>query len=280
MVTGGRLERWEGQTVAQWAREWDLPALHVYPSVDSTNDLARELSRAGHQPGSTVVALHQRAGRGTRGRRWQAEPETSLLLSMVMSPTASEAGPLLSLRLGIAAAGALEGLAPLRVDIKWPNDLMIGGRKVAGILCESTYESGRLRSLVGGIGVNLAQRDDQWPPELRDTATSLASASPERWSGSAAEAAGAVARAWLRVCHDPRATLSADELTELHMRDWLRGKAVSAEGAPAGTAEGVAENGALLVRDHRGVQRLLGGTIRPLENGPRSQSRIIHPVSE
>ena len=137
------------------------PHLH-YATLGSTNDRARELAAAGAASGTIVTADEQTAGRGRRGRSWQTPPGQALLLSVLLR----EAPELLTLRVAVAAAGACGDQA----QIKWPNDILIGGLKIAGILCEQ--QPGEDWA-VAGIGVNVAVEPEALPPELRDSAGTL-----------------------------------------------------------------------------------------------------------
>jgi BirA family transcriptional regulator, biotin operon repressor / biotin---[acetyl-CoA-carboxylase] ligase len=142
--------------------------------VTSTNDLARMRLDAAGADGLVIVAEEQTAGRGRRGRTWISPPGANLYLSVALRPriAAADAG-----QLGIAAAlavvAACEDVAPL--DLKWPNDVVAaGGLKVGGLLVETIAEGDRLRGAVIGIGINANWRRRTMPPEIRDTATSLA----------------------------------------------------------------------------------------------------------
>jgi BirA family biotin operon repressor/biotin-[acetyl-CoA-carboxylase] ligase len=143
--------------------------------VDSTQAVAFALAADGAADGTVVVADSQTAGRGRRGRRWVDEPGASLLVSIVLRPRLEPARlPGLSLAAGVAVAEALTRAAGLSPRLKWPNDVLVGGRKIAGILLESRAsgvgEGGRV-TVVLGIGINLAQR--LFPVELGQRATSV-----------------------------------------------------------------------------------------------------------
>ena len=137
------------------------PRLHLR-STSSTNTRARELASAGAPHGTLVTADVQTAGRGRQGRTWVAPAGSSLLLSLVLR----EADPLLPLRGGLAVAD-LSGPAAL---VKWPNDVLLDGRKVAGVLVEARPQEGWA---VLGIGVNAALEVGELPPELQETAGTL-----------------------------------------------------------------------------------------------------------
>lgn len=145
--------------------------IEYHAELLSTQDRARALAVSG-SGASVVVADHQTAGQGTRGRSWQTPAGTSLLASWLFRPTPAEPG-LFALLAGVAVARALERLGMGDASLKWPNDVEAGHKKVAGALAHATTD-GEGGSLVLGIGVNVHQRIDAFPSELRSTATSLA----------------------------------------------------------------------------------------------------------
>src|SRR6266508_1312117 len=151
--------------------------LEVVASLPSTMARAAELATGGAAEGATVVAEEQTEGRGRLGRTWVAPPGSSLLLSVVLRPPLPrDAVWLMVAAAGVALAGAVEAAAasPVPVGLKWPNDLELGGRKAAGLLAEAHLEGQRLGWVVLGMGVNVAQRREDLPPELADRATSVA----------------------------------------------------------------------------------------------------------
>jgi BirA family transcriptional regulator, biotin operon repressor / biotin---[acetyl-CoA-carboxylase] ligase len=151
--------------------------LEVVASLPSTMARAAELAAGGAAEGATVVAEEQTEGRGRLGRSWVAPPGSSLLLSVVLRPPLPRDAVWLTVAAaGVALAGAVEAVAarPVPVGLKWPNDLELGGRKAAGLLAEAHLEGQRLGWVVLGMGVNVAQRREDLPPELADRATSVA----------------------------------------------------------------------------------------------------------
>jgi BirA family biotin operon repressor/biotin-[acetyl-CoA-carboxylase] ligase len=157
--------------------------IHALDVTDSTQTAAQRLAAAGAPEGTVVTALHQRAGRGRRGHDWWDAPGQSLLASVLLRPTGPvTAAPQLSLVGGLAVADALVAVASVPARIRWPNDLLVDGRKVCGILAEAASDgagdrvgagpgAGRLHHVILGIGVNLAQT--AFPEVLADRATSL-----------------------------------------------------------------------------------------------------------
>jgi BirA family biotin operon repressor/biotin-[acetyl-CoA-carboxylase] ligase len=151
----------------------DLPAgCHLIPldSVGSTNEEAKALARSGAEAGTVVWAREQVAGRGRHGRTW-ASPRGNLYLSILQRPDCRPAdAPQMGFVTGVALADALGKLTDIPVALKWPNDLMINGKKASGILLESTANAdGRLTWLIIGVGVNV----EIFPPELPDVTSLL-----------------------------------------------------------------------------------------------------------
>ncbi len=137
----------------------------------STNLDALDKAELSAIEGTVVVADHQRSGRGRWGREWLGVPGASLMFSIVLRP---EGDPtLITTALGVAAAEAIESLTGLHCKIKWPNDIEIDGKKVAGILVESRSGAGRIQAMVAGMGVNVTLEEEDFPEDLRDRATSI-----------------------------------------------------------------------------------------------------------
>ena len=143
-------------------------------AVPSTNDIARDRALAGAAEGLVVVARRQTSGRGRRGRHWESAEGKGLYLSVLLRPgwPATEATWLGALA-ALSAWDAVRGLGVDRASIKWPNDVMVDGRKLAGVLVEPRIAAGRVEFAVLGIGLNVAQEAADWPDELRGTAVSL-----------------------------------------------------------------------------------------------------------
>lgn len=161
-----------------------LPAffgpLEVVERLPTTMARAAELGEAGAPEGATVVAEEQTAGRGRLGRTWVAPPGTGLLVSVLLRPALAPADLWLVASLaGVALVEAVEELAakaPLhpRAGLKWPNDLLLDGRKAAGLLAEAGIHGGRLDWVALGIGANVNQSPEDFPPEVAGAATSVA----------------------------------------------------------------------------------------------------------
>jgi BirA family transcriptional regulator, biotin operon repressor / biotin---[acetyl-CoA-carboxylase] ligase len=214
------------------------PHLHLR-ETGSTNDRARKLATAGAPHGTLVTTDHQVAGRGRQGRTWASPPRRALLMSLVLR----EVTPLLTIAAGVAVADAVGAGA----SIKWPNDVLLDGRKVAGILAEARPREGWA---VLGIGVNVALRPDDFPPGLRDRAGTL---------GRAPEDVPAVLAVVLAALERRLAQPAERLLDAWRARDALAGRVVTWDGG-RGTADGIDGDGRLRVR-------LDGGATTTLDAG-------------
>jgi BirA family biotin operon repressor/biotin-[acetyl-CoA-carboxylase] ligase len=149
--------------------------------TDSTNTAGMNLAQKGAEHGTVVVAEEQTGGRGRLGRTWYSEKSSGIYVSVILRPPFSPAAaPILTLMAGVATQHALSAATGLNVDIRWPNDLLVNGKKVAGILTEMNAELGRLHAVVLGIGINV--NHSEMPAELKLTATSLRIESQRSWS--------------------------------------------------------------------------------------------------
>ncbi|HEX3737837.1 MAG TPA: biotin--[acetyl-CoA-carboxylase] ligase [Solirubrobacterales bacterium] len=214
-----------------------------YRRTDSTNTRTRELAAAGAPHGTVVTANEQTGGRGRQGRTWTAPPGAALLYSAVLRPLEPHHS-LLPLAAALAVCETAERLRPgVACKVKWPNDVHLDGRKLAGILIEARPQDGWA---VLGIGLNLTISPDEFPTELQERATSLFPPRPNEASA---------------VLNDRLAEwLDASEervLAAWRERDALRGREVSWEGG-SGVAEGIDERGYLVVRLADGDRVVLG----------------------
>ena len=147
--------------------------IHTFETLDSTQAVLGLFAADGAHEGTVVVARHQTAGRGSRGRQWWDAPGESLMFSALLRPPVPIArAPQLSLVSGVAVVDALHTCCDVDARIRWPNDVLIEGKKVCGVLPEAVSQAdGRVSYVLLGIGMNVHQRE--FPPELSDTATSL-----------------------------------------------------------------------------------------------------------
>lgn len=241
--------------------DWPAP-IERFAEVASTNDVLRERARQGAPEWTVVLAGRQSAGRGRQGRAW-ASPPGNLYLSVLLRPR-FPALSLIPLAAGLAVAEALPQVEAL---LKWPNDVLVGERKLAGILAEAQSGPSGVEHVVVGIGVNVGPAE--LPPELQETATSLF-----RETGEAAEpeevAATVLGR--LRVCYDALAQGGGVALIERWRErsvPWW-GRPVEARAAGGtmtlrGIARGVSEQGALLIEGPDGtLQPVLAGDVHEM----------------
>jgi len=210
--------------------------------TDSTNARARELVEAGAPHGTVVTAAEQTAGRGRQGRSWTAPPGKALLYSAVLRPL-DERHLLLPLAVPLAVCETAEELEPgLECMVKWPNDVWVDGRKLAGILIEAKPQDGWA---VVGVGLNLSISPDEFPPDLRETAVSLFGSSEGgrgRPRPTLPTAAAVLNRRLDRWVEADREAVLAD----WRRRDALRGREISWDGG-SGVADGIEDSGDLVV---------------------------------
>lgn len=211
------------------------PRVH-YRLTDSTNARARELALAGAPDGTVVTAAEQTAGRGRQGRTWTAPAGRALLMSAVVRDL-SKRDALLPLAVPVAVAEACHPFSDGAVGIKWPNDIWVGERKLAGILLEGRPQEGWA---VIGVGLNVGTTAGEFPEELRDVATSLAIESGHD-PGVEPVLEAILAALDHRLADPPRSILDA-----WRDRDVLAGKTVRWNRGE-GTAAGLDDSGALLV---------------------------------
>ena len=234
-------------------RQPGLRLLHL-PSVDSTNRVASEAARRGDPAGLVVVADVQTAGRGRQGRSWTAPPGCSLTVSYLrrprVAPTDAWAWTLIA---GLAAHAVADG-----AWLKWPNDLMIGERKAAGVLCELVTRGAQLDAVIVGIGLNLCAPPGGWPPEIADRAIDLQTLDPaldrqaalDRLSAALLDLEDALAR---------RGTVPLLTAAEHAMAPMI-GRQVRVDGRSARVL-GIGHNGALRLHDGRAEFSVLAGDV-------------------
>jgi BirA family biotin operon repressor/biotin-[acetyl-CoA-carboxylase] ligase len=228
------------------------PRLHHFERVDSTMDLLHQLAAEGVEAGTAVLAGEQQGGRGSRGRSWHSPPG-GLWLSVLFRPGTPGAVEVMSLRAGLAVAEALDQIVPRPIQLKWPNDLMLGERKVGGILCEARWQGHTLGWVTVGVGLNVR---NAVPEELGNVATALASEQPDI---TVEDVAQPIVSA-LRRLDLGAERLTSGEIERFGRRDWLSGRDIRAPAA--GRAAGVRDDGALLVHSvHGGEVPLRSGSV-------------------
>ena len=250
------LEEWEGHPMAAWELLWSIPRFEAHDTLPSTNDRVRELAGEQATAFTVVTAETQTAGRGRSGKRWESARGMGLWISFLLRPEPRSSPALAPVLVGLAAAAAIESLCPeLRPQIKWPNDLLVDGRKLAGILCEGVGSD----AVVVGVGINIRHQRVDFPRALRDQATSLE-----------AQGCAGVTRSSLaeRLLVEARELLTPlpSELgeglrREIRRRDALVGRRVRTDIGRVGKAVGVSADGALLVESEGTRYAITGGSV-------------------
>lgn len=239
--------------------------LHYIPETGSTNTLAMHAGAAGIEEGHVFFTDQQTAGRGRGGHSWQAEPGSAILVSVLLRPRIEAAQALwLSLMAGVAVHDALLGSCGIQCDLRWPNDLLIGRKKVCGILTEISSDAEQLRFAVIGIGVNV--NENSFSAEIADTATSIQIETGKTWSRT--ELLTALLRS-LEVEYQkalaPKGSRTLVGRVE-SVSSYARGKQVHVDeaGGYDGVTDGLDANGFLRVRTQAGTRTVLSGGVREM----------------
>ena len=240
------------------ARRWRVPQCGVFRTLPSSLDAIHDLGTQGAPAGTVVIAEEQTSGRGRDGRTWRS-PAGGVWLGMLLRPPLPAAG-VLSLRIGLVLSDVVEavlGVRPAsparpRAGLKWPNDVLVDDRKVAGILCEGRWQGDTLQWLGVGIGINVA---NEIPPELADRAVALRELRP---SVRRIDVLDQLVPALLRLTAYG-AQLTEFECTAFARRDWLRGRHLRTP--LAGRAAGIRPDGALLVDTGAGTTMVHDGHV-------------------
>jgi BirA family biotin operon repressor/biotin-[acetyl-CoA-carboxylase] ligase len=233
-------------------RETTSPLIHYFERVGSTMDVVHALAEEGVDAGTAVLAGEQLEGRGSRGRPWHSPPG-GLWASVLLRPAVVGGIEVMSLRVGLAVAAALEACTGQVIQLKWPNDLMLDRRKVGGILCEARWQGGVLGWVAVGVGINV---QNAIPADLEHSAVALGQVR----SGITSEGIAEPVIAALRGIDLSADRLSSAELSQFEGRDWLRGRKLV---EPVhGEVVGLKEDGSLLVQTpHDGVVALRSSSI-------------------
>jgi BirA family transcriptional regulator, biotin operon repressor / biotin---[acetyl-CoA-carboxylase] ligase len=240
--------------------------VHHFYKIESTNTAALAAAAKGAPEGSVYLAEEQTAGRGRGAHMWDSARSAGIYCSVVLRPALPPADVLvMALAAGLAVRAAIEMVDPrLQADLKWPNDLLLEGKKVSGILAEMNAEATRVRYMVVGIGINV--NHVEFPEELQKQATSLQIITGSKWSRVE------LTVALLKSLEQEYRSLigKADARRSILRRfseqsSWVRGKEVRIEENGIqleGSTEGLDENGFLQIRNEQGLHKVLSGTVR------------------
>ncbi len=240
--------------------------LHHYYKIGSSNTAAMAAAAEGAAEGSVLLAEEQTAGRGRGAHSWQSARSAGIYCSVVLRPALPPSEVLvLALAAGLAVRAAIAEVdARVSADLKWPNDVLLAGKKVCGILTEMNAEATRVRYIVVGIGINVNQAN--FPQELQGEATSLRLVTGHEWSRVELTAAllKSLDREYRLLTGQSDARQSILRRFAEHS-SWVRGKQVRVEENGSrieGTTEGLDQRGFLQVRTAQGLQTVLSGTVR------------------
>lgn len=240
---------WDGLNARDVGGRLGLANVWMYAEVESTQDIAHALAEQGVPAGALVVADAQSSGRGRQGRSWSSQAGQGVWCTIVERPRAADAVGPLAIRVGLRLAEALDRFADARVEVKWPNDLLLRGGKLAGILTEARWNGATPSWVAVGVGVNVKRPDVEGAAGLRDGTSRF-------------EVLEAVVNA-VRSAARESGDLSKDELQRFGTRDALRGRRIL---SPAeGVVEGLDASGGLMVQGNAGVELHRSGTVRLAE---------------
>ncbi|MDF2714001.1 MAG: biotin--[acetyl-CoA-carboxylase] ligase [Paenibacillus sp.] len=228
--------------------------IKLFDAVDSTQSIAHKLAEQGAMEGTLVLAEQQTAGRGRMGRSWHSPKGKGVWMSLILRPQIPvHFTPQLTLLVAVALCRTIRKMEPVPVAIKWPNDLLIEGKKISGILLESSAEDERLKYVIAGVGISVNLREEDYPDELKEVGTSLRIASGKEWNRTE------LIQAFLEQFETLYELYHAEGFEPIRTA-WEAlaislGKPIRAR-TPKGSVEGVAESiddmGALLVRQPDG----------------------------
>jgi BirA family biotin operon repressor/biotin-[acetyl-CoA-carboxylase] ligase len=237
---------YDGYDAVALERALDAPRVVVLDTTASTMDDAHTLASSGAAAGTIVLADRQTAGRGRGGNRWESEAGQGIWMTVIGRPNDARAVDVLSIRLGLRLARALDRYADSSIRLKWPNDLYVGDLKLAGILVEARWRSSRIDWVAVGIGVNVRE-----PARIR-------SAASLRPGTDRLDVLGELFPA-VRAAISTRGSLTPEELREFATRDLAMGR--TCVDPAAGQVRGINESGELLVHTASGVRAFRGGSL-------------------
>lgn len=243
--------------------------LHYFSELDSTNAYARRLAEQEADEGTVIFAETQTRGRGRLGRTWISPPFVNLYFSVILRPQLPPArAPQITLMAAVALADTIASFIGTSPTIKWPNDILAGGKKLAGVLTESSCDSERIEFVILGIGVNLNYPVASMPEVIRERATSILALTQKNVSREA------FMRRLIQDLDRCYGELEEVGFNALALR-WeaffaLRGKAIRVEMTDhimVGTAKGIDRDGALILEDGQGKRhRIVAGDVVPIKD--------------
>ena len=242
----GGVVRYDGATAKDLASWLALPRVELRDAVSSTQDVAHALAADDAPAGTLVLANEQTSGRGRQGRSWISEPGAGVWLTLVERPTDPASADVLSLRVGLALARALEPFASAGVRLKWPNDVYAAGRKLAGVLAEARWRDGTIEWVAVGVGINVVA------PGREPRAIGLA-------PGTTRLDVLRAAVPLLRAAATTVGHLTESELGEFSARDYAAGQGCVSP--LAGRVAGIDATGALLINTGSRIAAVRAGSL-------------------
>lgn len=236
--------------------------LVIYQEAESTQDLAREMAVRGEPSGGAVMALNQTSGRGRAGHSWISPPGKNLALSAIFRPcVAPHDAPLLGLAASVAVAETVERRGVPRAELKWPNDVLVNGRKIAGILSEASISGNKVEFVIIGIGLNVNAVETDFPLDLRSSVTSLLAAVGRH---SDLEELALELLSALGYLYDRMDREGCGFVRALWDNRWAHRGVVLVHEGSSGIAQGIDADGSLLLRDGQGhLHRITSGDVEP-----------------
>jgi BirA family transcriptional regulator, biotin operon repressor / biotin---[acetyl-CoA-carboxylase] ligase len=236
--------------------------LIIYQEAESTQDLAREMALRGEASGSAVMALNQTSGRGRAGHSWISPPGKNLALSAIFRPrVAPHDAPLLGIAASLAVAETVERRGVPRAELRWPNDVLVNGRKIAGILSEASISGNKVEFVIIGIGLNVNAVKTDFPLDLRSSVTSLLAAVGRHsdLEELARELLSALGNLYDRIDREGCGFVPA-----LWDNRWAHRGVVLVHEGSSGIAQGIDADGSLILRDSQGgLRRITTGDVEP-----------------
>jgi BirA family biotin operon repressor/biotin-[acetyl-CoA-carboxylase] ligase len=243
--------------------------VHYFSEIDSTNRFAFERAQEGGEEGEVVIAESQTQGKGRMGRSWFSPPYLNLYLSVILRPKLPPASaPQITLMAAVALAETVHSFLDAPPSIKWPNDILVGGKKLAGILTESSCETDRLHFVIVGVGVNLNLPAELLPAELQNHATSLVDlrGKPVDRNAFARQLIQDLDRCYGKLEHKGFPWIARRWESFFDLRD--RKVAVEmADERVSGIARGIDADGALILEEESGAfRKIIAGEVIPIES--------------
>jgi len=242
--------------------------IHIFDQTDSTNIQARQLAEKGSPHGSIVIAENQIRGRGRKNRQWFSKPETAIMMSLIIRPPLPpENAPRITLAAAVAAARALKKTADIPVRIKWPNDILVSRKKLAGISTGMSTNMDEVHYVILGIGLNVAVKKTDFPEEICDIATSVLMESGRMVSRTR------IIRAFLtefEACYDSLYNKDfGPVLDEWNAFAGIIGREISVAltgSTLTGRVQGIDSNGTLIIKDQNGeIKHVFSGDVSLVE---------------